>query len=473
MGNTENRAGWLEMFQGGLAIPTVLLNIGIGLHAIDVFIVSSTMPAIVRDIGGAHFYAWATMLYMVTSIIGAASSNPLRNRFGSRSTYVIAICFFLVGSMGCALSPHIAPFLLARTVQGAGGGLLTALSMTLVSDLFPAHLRKRVLASISSTWGVAAILGPAVGGFFAHLGWWRGAFWINVPVILCFLAMALRHIGNQRPSTFAGQFPLRRLALLTTGVLCVGLASYATQMVVQAGLIGLAVLLVLATLKLDGHGGNRLFPSQPLSIATPTGCSYWIAFLSSLMHTVTGVFLPLALQVLHGMNAASAGYTTAALALCWTLSSVATSGWHGVKAARAIVLGPVISWIALSMLAIAIHGWPTWTIPLLTSLIGLGLGSSNLHVVAATMRHAASGEEAITASSLPTIRSLGIAFGAAGAGLVANSAGLTDQLLPTNVAAAVGWVFAIGAIAPFLSAFFSFRFILLTQKLEAQTPAAA
>jgi predicted MFS family arabinose efflux permease len=87
-----------------------------------------------------------------------------------------------------------------------------------------------------------------------------------------------------------------------------------------------------------------------------------------------------------------------------------------------------------------------------------------LHVVAATMRHATPGEESITASSIPTIRSLGIAFGAAGAGVIANSAGLTDALLTADVARAVLWVLTIGTLAPLSALVLSTRFIALIHR---------
>ena len=71
---------WQELFRPDLAAFTVILNLGIGLHAVDVFVISTVMPTVVRDIGGASFYAWSTMLYMVASIVGAASGGPLLRR---------------------------------------------------------------------------------------------------------------------------------------------------------------------------------------------------------------------------------------------------------------------------------------------------------------------------------------------------------------------------------------------------------
>jgi MFS family permease len=83
----------------------------------------------------------------------------------------------LGGAAGCAVVPHIAVLLIACTIQGMGSGLLVAVAYSMVSELYANDLRSRVLSAISVVWGFAALLGPTVGGMFAGIGWWRGAFW--------------------------------------------------------------------------------------------------------------------------------------------------------------------------------------------------------------------------------------------------------------------------------------------------------
>ena len=472
----EEKVGWGSVFKGGLALYTIMLNVGIGLHAVDVFIVSTVMPSVVRDIGGASYYAWTTMLYMVASIIGAATGSPLKAGLGARRTYCLGAALFLTGSVGCALSPNMLVLLTMRLIQGFGGGLIISLSMALVSELYPERLRKRVLALISSTWGVAALIGPAVGGGFAEMGFWRGAFWINAPIILAFLLAAWFRLPERRSPPPMSRFPYRRMALLSLGVLCVGVASNWHSMVLQAALIVAAVVLVWWTLRLDAAGVSKLFPSHPLSLKTTTGTSNWVFFLSSMTHTVIGVFLPLALQVLHGVDPLEAGYMTASLAVAWTVASMATAHLHGKGAAAAIVIGQALCCIGLAALAFGIERVPTGVVPVLNGLVGIGLGCCNLHVTAATMRHAKVGEETLTASSIPTVRSLGIAFGAAGAGVIANGAGLTDALQHDDVARAVLAVMGIGVLAPVGAFIFAIRFVGLLGREAANpsvTPAPA
>jgi MFS family permease len=435
-----------------------MLNVGIGLHALDVFIISTVMPRVVRDLGGAEYYTWAIMLYMVASIVGTSAGNPVRQMLGSRTGYAVAALVFAAGSIGCAMAPTMFWLLAARVIQGLGGGTMIALSMSLISELFPPHLRKRVLALVSAAWGVASLLGPAIGGIFANAGMWRGAFWINVPIVLLFVLACVR-LPKKKHSEAEIRFPYLQLALMTAGVAAVAMASQVTQSAAQVGLLVTAAAAVALTMRLDQSSENRMFPSHPLSLGRPIGTANWVMALSSITHTVIGAYLPLSMQVLHGVSDQAAGYAVTSLALSWTIASMVTSHIHGAAAMRSIVIGQVLCLFGLVGMALAITDLPFAVVVALNSVVGFGLGSSNLHIVEATMRHAPSGEQTTTAGAIPTIRSLGIAFGSAGAGVIANRAGLTDMLIYEDVARATQWVLSIGALAPLLAMLFAMRFV--------------
>jgi predicted MFS family arabinose efflux permease len=460
---------WKELFRPELAAFTVILNLGIGLHAVDVFVISTVMPTVVRDIGGDSFYAWSTMLYMVASIVGAASGGPLKAAVGPRKGYALGGLLFLAGSAACGASPVMPVLLIARTVQGYGGGLLLAQSMGLISELYPPTLRTRILATVSGVWGVAALIGPLVGGVFAELGWWRGAFWASVPIILWFTARAWQTLPRAA-ATDVPPFPIRRIALLALGVLCAGAADQIPNLAAQASLLIAALVLTVQAFRLDGVAANRLFPPRPLSMLTPVGTAYWILFLFSMTHTSIGIYLPLALQELHGVTPLAAGYANAALAVSWTVASFLTAGWRGRAESAAIIGGPLLALIGVGALALGV----TTLSPLLScgfmGLIGLGIGACNLHVVALTMRIAEPGFESLTASSIPTIRSLGISFGAAIAGLIANTAGLAGGITAATVASAASWVYGATILAPAVSFVLALRVIRLRRTAIGAAP---
>jgi MFS family permease len=501
-------AGFLDVFRNGLGIYTLIINLAMALHAIDVFITAAVMPKVVKDIGGISFYTWPTTLYMVASIIGAASNAPMRAILGTRRAYMLASFTFLLGSIGCAIAPSMAVMLIARSLQGWGGGLLISLSMALVQSVYPEHLRKRALAFISSTWGIAALLGPAVGGLFAEHGFWRGAFWFNAPIVAIFMTGAWIKLPRHQADAsglLAPRFPYRRLGLLTLGVCAVGLAgevyeamdlvgydatsgsAHTFAILFQIGLIVLAILAVKRTITLDRpermlalatandkltrQPASRLLPSDPLTPTTSTGMGGWFMLLSSMTHAVIGAYLPLALQVVRGTSDSVAAYIMACLAVAWTVASVSTSHFQGKAAQACIVIGMLLSTAGLIILTITLRDGSLWVVALADALVGFGLGTTNLHLVAAVLRHAKKGEEGLTAGSIPTIRSLGISFGAASAGVIANSTGLSHGADPAAISRAIHWVLGFGCVLPFIAAICSLFFVRLINRLPASPPA--
>jgi predicted MFS family arabinose efflux permease len=463
-------SAWQELFRHGRAAPTVILTLAIGLHAIDVFVISTVMPTVVAEIGGEAFYAWSTMLYMVASIAGAASGGPLKAALGARQGFVVGGLAFLIGSAACGASPTMPVLLAARSVQGFGGGLLIAQSMGLISDIYPPDLRTRILAMVSGVWGVAALIGPLVGGVFAEVGWWRGAFWTSVPIIAAFTVGALRSLPATGPNTAVPAFPYRRIALLAAGVLCAGVTGNVPGVAPKAALLLAAGLLVVQTFRLDGAAANRLFPPRALSLRRTVGLGYWVLFLFSMTHTAIGIYLPLALQVLHGVTPLAAGYANAVLALSWTLASFLTAGWRNGGESAAIVGGPLIALLGVLGLSWGVTALSPLFACVLTGLVGFGIGAGNLHLVALVMRVAERGFESLTASSIPTIRSLGISFGAAIAGVIANLAGLGGGLSVETVAAAATWVYGATVLAPAVSFVLALR-ILTLRRAIAEAPA--
>ncbi len=144
----------------------------------------------------------------------------------------------------------------------------------------------------------------------------------------------------------------------------------------------------------------------------------------------------------------AAGYLAALLALAWSTAAVFSASLRGRGQRIAITLGPALASTGLVGIAISINGTLIPVIAAFTVLTGLGVGLCMAHLMNWTMTLAAKGEESITASSIHTVRSLGVAVGAAGAGLIANAAGLGDGVTVESVTSAVTWVNGIAALAP-------------------------
>jgi MFS family permease len=419
------------------------------------------------DIGGAAFYTWATMLYVVASILGTASGGLVQATQGMRRGYMAGVLVFLVGSVGCAIAPHMLVLLLARATQGLGGGVLVALSYGMVSALYPDNLRPRVLSTISGVWGAAALLGPLVGGVFAELGWWRGAFWFSLPVALLLMQLVWRVLPVEDLKRATPHIPLLRLALLGTGVLCVASSGQVMSLALRLGLIGSAAVLVVLTFRLDARAAQRLFPSQPLALTNPVGTAIWMFFLFGVISSQMSVLLPLIVQVLHGVSPLGAGYVAALRSLAWTAAALCSAGLQGRSVRLVIALGPLVITAGSVGQALVIVDGSLLLLDGCIILTGVGTGVCFAHLSSWTIAMARPGEEDLTASCIPTAQSLGLAFGAATAGVVANAAGLAAGVSPAVMAVVATWVYGLSIAAPAALAMLALRLLWLQSQRSA------
>lgn len=459
------KAAWGELFHHGRALYTVLIILGVTLHALQILVIAIVMPTVVADIGGAAYYTWPAMLYTIGAIVGAASIGPLWNALGARRGYAVSAIAFLAGTVGSAVAPDMATLIAARGAQGIAGGLVVGGGMALVSGLFNAGQRTRILAMYQGTWMVAQLFGPLVGGAFAEIGWWRGSFWAMVPIILCFTAIAWfklpDRLENETARDKAGGFPLVRLGFLTSGVFCIALAGPVDTMVLRAALIVAAVGLIWLTFHLDRKADNRLYPSRAMSLRSPVGLALWILFLVGSVQTSVTLFLPLLLQVVHGVTPLFISFVSVVVSLGWTVGTFAVAGWSGAKERFALWVGPLLMMAGLAGITLTAQLPMLVVLTVAAFVMGLGVGTHNVHLLARTMAAAGKGEERITASAMPSIRSLGTASGAAVAGMLSTIAGLGNATEPEAVGSAITFVYGFALVPLAFAAMFMFWLLRL------------
>jgi MFS family permease len=433
----NQQSAWKRLFSGELMIFSIILNLGILLFAVDTFIITTIMPTVVEDIGGTDLYAWPVMIFMIGAIVGSASAGPVRVNFGQRNGYVFAGALFLVGNLGAAYAPNIEILIAWRLLQGLGGGLIISQSYGLIGSIYPPELRTRILSVISTTWGVATVFGPAFGGIFAEFGSWRGAFWAIVPLAILFCGLVWRHIEHTGKGGSADRFPFTRLLLFAIGILCVGLTSQTDNNTYRVALIVVAILMVAYAMMRDAASSNRMFPKNTLVPNTSVGSSYWFLLLFTFTFIVGVLYVTLYLQVIHHQTPIVAAYISATMSFSWTLGALLTASWQGRWITFSVLGGGILMVLGAVGLALFAVDGPVFFIAIALGLMGLGIGTSNNHVIALAIECAQESEESLVASSVQTMRTMGLAFGSAFAGLIANIAGLTEGAGPEIVARTV------------------------------------
>ncbi|MGV2981058.1 MFS transporter [Camelimonas sp. ID_303_24] len=463
MSDIDARApGWGALLGGRNGVLALALAGGVALHAINVYITTTILPSVVADIGGIDYYAWNTSLFIIASILAAAVSPGLLERCGPRAAYLLSAVIFAAGSLACGFSPSMAAMLAGRVVQGIGGGFLLALSYAMIRIVFDEALWPRGIALVSGMWGVATLIGPAVGGVFAEYGLWRASFWALAPAAIMFgalAALALPARDAVSGSSGAGGAPMLQILLLTASVMAISAGS--VMEAAWANVAGALVALILVALiaVIEKPASRRLLPTGSFSPRGALGAVYASMMLLSIMVTSSEIFIPLFLQTLHGQTPLVAGYLAAAMSAGWTLGSIGGSGATGQRMRRQLRFAPLPGLIGMVMLAILVPpgssgSWLAMA-PLCVAMlmVGVGVGLAWPHLLTRVLQLAPPGEEAVASASLTTVQLFATASGAALAGMVVNLAGLTNPGGAAGTAAAALWLFGAFAIAPLLCLF--------------------
>jgi len=441
---------WAELLRPPHLAPLAMLSLGIGLYSFNTFLVATALPGAVAEIGGAAHLAWATTLFLVCAIVAGAGGAALKARIGARGGLLLGGLLFLSGTLACGLAPAFAPLLFGRALQGAGEGMVAAISYALIPVLFPQRLVAKVFAVEALVWALAGFAGPVAGGVLTEAISWRAAFLVNAPLGLAFIALVLATVPAVPPGD-ASPAPLLRLAALACGILLVAASSLAGHPAAAASCILAGCAVLAATAALDARQPARLFPAGAFRPATALGAGLALVALMPVAHSFTVIHLTLALQQGWGFAPTLAGAFFAAGPLAWSAAMlvVANLGGAGVPG-FGIRFGPVILGAAIAgQLAAVMLGLPWAMLPFLVAG-GASFGIGWAFLSMAVMNAARPEDRDRAAGLVPTVQSAGYAIGAALTGLAAAVFGL-DGATPAGTVAAFAPVVACG-LAPALLA---------------------
>lgn len=448
---------WGQLFSGRNGIYSAALAGGVVLHACNMYVATTVMPSVVADIGGLDFYAWATTLFVVTSILAATLTAKLLKALGPRGAYCVALLIFAAGTIVAALASDMGMMLLGRSIQGFGGGFLYALAYAVTRLVFPAALWGRAVGLIGAMFGIATLIGPAIGGIFAELGDWRAAFWSLLPVIAIFAVVAFVSLPRTSPGKEErAPIAYAQILLLTAAVLIVSAGSLSPVLLWNLAGLGAAVVLIALIVVIERSGGARLLPRGSFSRGAPLGLVYLMIAL-----LMTGVqpeiFVPYLVQTLHGQSPLWAGYLAALVAVGWSTASLLSPRFRGRGGDRLLIIGPPILLAGLVLLAIVMPvpggGAWQWLAPICLGLIlvGFGIGLTWPGLVTMVYRHAPTDEQDLASGGMTTVQLFAAALGAALAGMIANVAGVADPGGVAGASKAAFWIFALFALAPLAS----------------------
>ncbi|HEX2889599.1 MFS transporter [Vineibacter terrae] len=437
---------WRHLLTRRLAPATATVCLGDALHALNTFIVSTTMPSVVVELGGVHIIGWASTVFLIAAIVGGASAGFLKQRLGARPALIAAAAVFAAGTLAVGLATSMTAVLVGRALQGLGDGVIVAACYALVAELFPPKLVPKVFGLLAVIWALAAFGGPLLAGLLTETTSWRVAYLANIPLALAFAGLVAAVVP--RAARVAGRIvvPFGRLAAIASGIMLMAVAGLATDLPLVAGLIGAAVAVLVGVFVVDRASRDKLFPSDAFSPRSIVGATLWVVLLMPLAQACSAVYLPLFLQHLWGHGPTVAGAFAAITALAWSGAALIVANIKTPLLARITIrLGPIMVMTGLAGAAVAVPSKLHWLLVLCQITIGAGFGVSWAFLSQAVMTHARPGEADTASGLLPTTQAAGYAIGAALFGLTAHAAGLSNALDPPSITHASRWIFASGA----------------------------
>ncbi|MGW5364330.1 MFS transporter [Actinopolymorpha pittospori] len=427
-----------------LAASFMALMLAMLLAALDQTIVSTALPTIVSDLGGLSHLAWVVTAYLLASTVSTPVWGKLGDQYGRKRLYQSAIVVFLIGSILCGIARSMGELIAFRALQGLGGGGLIVLTMSVVGDLVSPRERGRYQGIFGAVFGVASVAGPLLGGFFVEHLSWRWAFYINVPLgVLALTVIALvlpaRGVRRSHRIDYLGALVLAAAATCLVLGTSWGGTRYPWASPVIIGLFAVAVALLVGWVAIERRAAE---PVLPLSLfAIPVfRISAAIGFVVGFVMFGALAYLPLFLQVVHGVSPAMSGIHLLPMVLGLLCTSVA-SGQVISRTGRYKVF-PIVGTATITAGLFLCSRLDEHSSTLATSLsflvLGAGLGMVMQVLITIVQNAVAYADLGAATSGATFSRSMGGAFGTSVFGavfsnqLLANITALRSGPLPSS-----------------------------------------
>jgi EmrB/QacA subfamily drug resistance transporter len=361
-------------------IVFVGLQLGMVMSSMDGTIVATALPSITDDVGGFSRVTWVITAYALAQVVTMPLYGKLGDLLGRKRVLLSAVVLFILGSMACGVAQTMNQLLVARFLQGMGGGGIGAVAMAVTADIIPARQLGRYMGYQGLAFAVASVLGPVLGGLFVdHLSW-RWAFYINVP----FGLLAVGIIATQLRVAY------RRLPhavdWLGAALLMVGLAAFivlsstgGTDFGWTSGTaITYAAVIVAATTAFWFWERRAREPVLPLRLFEDPVIrgNAGVNFTSGLLLYCGIFFVPLFMQEVHGISPTSSGLVLTPVMFGAAFGTMISG--RAVERNGRIRAWPVAGSVSLiagmALLATLTESTPTALAALFVLLVGLGAG---------------------------------------------------------------------------------------------------
>lgn len=388
------------------------------LSSLDQTIVSTALPTIVGDLGGAGHMAWVVTAYMLADTIATVLAGKFGDLFGRKRIFQLSVLIFIIGSFLCGLAQNMNMLIASRAIQGIGGGGLAVTATALIADVIPLRERGRYQGAMGAVFGVTTLVGPLIGGLFTdHLSW-RWAFYVNVPIAAVVIILAARTIPgiSERTKPAIDYLGVLFIGLGATGLTLAtswGGTTYAWSSPIIIGLligsvVALGIFVLVEFRAVDPILPMHLFKNRVFTVASLLSFIVGFGMLGSM------TFLPLFIQYVNGASATTSGLRTLPMVVGLMITAIASGNVVSKTGRYKIfpILGSAVMGLGLYLLSTMDESTDFWLQALYMFVLGAGIGLI-MQILTLVVQSTADYRDLGTATSAVTFfRTLGSSFGA-------------------------------------------------------------
>jgi EmrB/QacA subfamily drug resistance transporter len=436
-----------------------ITSVAVFMATLDNLVVTTALPVIRKDLHATlASLEWTVNAYTLTFAVLLLTGAALGDRFGRRRMLVVGLAIFTLSSAAAALAPSAGALVAARAFQGVGGAIITPLTLTILSAGVPANRRGAFIGAWSGIAGLAVALGPVVGGAVVSGISWHWIFWLNVPIGIVLIPLALARLDESHGPT--SKLDLPGVALASTGLFGIvwglvrgngqGWASAEILTALLAGALVFALFVVWEVRTKEPMLPMRFFRNRTFALANVASLLMFFGMFGSIF------LLSQFFQIIQGYSPLGSGIRI----LPWTIMPLFVAPIAGalsdrIGGHRLMGVGLILQASGLaSIAAISTPTTPYWQLVAPFAISGIGMAMFWAPVANVVLSVVKPEEQGQASGANNAIRELGGVFGVAVLASVFASYGgyRTHETFVNGMNAAV-WigagVVALGAVAAF------------------------